>query len=157
MNPYAPPEASVQDRPSKPGSAFKAIALGLVVDVGGSLIAAIILAAIYGATLAATGVPREDIAAAMQASATDSWFFWVGSLVGLSFSVLGGYVCARIARRSEMKFGAIVAALSAVSGFFLGGDQLQLGTNLSMTLLTFGAVLVGARLGLARNTAARRS
>src|SRR5215510_393560 len=126
MNPYAPPEATVQDLPSKPGSAFKAIALGLVVDVGGSLIAAVILAAIYGAALAATGVPREDIAAAMQASTTDSWFFYVGSLVGLGFSVLGGYVCARIARRSEMKLGAILAALSAISGFLLGGDAVQL-------------------------------
>ena len=155
MNPYAPPEASVQDLPSKPGSALKAIALGLAVDVGGSLVAAIILAAIYGAVLAATGVPREDIAAVMQASATDSWFFYIGSLVGSSFSVLGGYVCARIARRSEMKLGAILAAMSAVSGFFLGGDEMQLGTNLSLTLLTFGAVLVGVRLGLGKNRAGR--
>src|SRR5262245_28827166 len=153
MNPYAPPEATVQDQPSKPGSAFKAMALGLAVDVGGSLIAAVILAAIYGAALAATGVPREDITAAMQASATDSWFFYVGSLVGGGFSVLGGYVCARIARRSEMKLGAILAALSAISGFLLGGDAVQLGTNLSMMLLTFGAVLVAARLGFTKNRA----
>jgi hypothetical protein len=155
MNPYAPPEATVHDLPRKPGSGFKAIALGLAVDVGGSLIASVILAAIYGAALAAEGVKPEDIAAAMQASATDSWFFYVGSLVGLGFSVLGGYVCARIARRSEMKLGAILAALSALSGFFLAGDQLQLGTLLSMTLLGFGAVLAGARLGLARNHAGR--
>jgi hypothetical protein len=155
MNPYAPPEASVHDLPRRPGSAFKAIALGLAVDIGGSLIASVILAAIYGAALAADGVKPEDIAAAMQASATDSWFFYVGSLFGLGFSVLGGYVCARIARRSEMRLGAILAVLSALSGLFLGGDQLQLGTLLSMTLTGFGAVLVGARLGLAKNRASK--
>ena len=44
MNPYAPPEATVHDLPPRPGSAFKAIALGLAVDVGGSLIATVILA-----------------------------------------------------------------------------------------------------------------
>jgi len=155
MNPYAPPEAAVHDQPAKPGSAFKAIALGLAVDVGGSLIASVILAAIYGAALAAEGVKPEDIAAAMQASATDSWFFYVGSLLGLGFSVLGGYVCARIARRSEMTLGAILAVLSALSGLFLAGDALQLGTLLSMTLTGFGAVLVGARLGLAKNRAGK--
>src|SRR5262245_65964164 len=111
MNPYAPPEATVQDQPSKPGSAFKAIALGLAVDVGGSLIAAVILAAIYGAALAATGVPREDIAAAMQASATDSWFFYIGSLVGGGFSVFGGYVCGLIALRFGFKVDALVHGL----------------------------------------------
>ena len=151
MNPYAPPEAAVHDVPPKPGSWFKAIALGLAVDIGGSLLATIILAVIYGAALGAAGVRREDIAATMQASANDSWFFYVGTLAGLSFSVLGGYVCARIARRSEMKFGAILAALSALSGFLLAGDEQQLGTLLSLTLLGFGAVLVGARLGLAKN------
>jgi hypothetical protein len=77
------------------------------------------------------------------------------ALVGLGFSALGGYVCARIARRSEMKLGAILAAVSALSGFFLAGDEQQLGTMLSFTLLGFGAVLVGARLGLAKNRAGK--
>jgi len=151
MNPYAPPEATLHDQPAKPGSAFKAIALGLAVDIGGSLLATIILALIYGAALGAAGVKGEDIAATMRASATDSWFFYVGTLAGLSFSVLGGYVCARIARRSEIKLGAILAAVSAISGFLLAGDEQQLGTLLSLTLLGFGAVIAGARLGLARN------
>jgi hypothetical protein len=105
--------------------------------------------------LGAAGIKGEDIAATMQASATDSWFFYVGTLIGLSFSVLGGYVCARIARRSEIKLGAILAALSALSGFLLAGDEQQLGTLLSLTLLGFGAVVVGARLGLAKNRGGR--
>jgi hypothetical protein len=155
MNPYAPPEATVHDQPAKPGSAFKAIALGLAVDIGGSLIGTVLLALVYGAALGAAGIKGEDIAATMQASATDSWFFYVGTLIGLSFSVLGGYVCARIARRSEIKLGAILAALSAISGFLLAGDEQQLGTLLSLTLLGFGAVLAGARLGLAKNRGGR--
>ena len=151
MNPYAPPEATVHDLPPRPGSVFKAIALGLAVDVGGSLFATVILALIYGASLAAGGVKREDIAATMQATANDSWFFYAGVALGLGFSVLGGYVCARIARRSELKLGAILAALSAVLGLAFAGDEQQLGTLLSLTLLGIGAVLAGARLGLAKN------
>ena len=156
MNPYAPPEATVHDQPSRPGSAFKAIALGLATDIGGTLVATAILALIYGIALAAAGVKREDIAAAMQASATDSWFFYVTAIIGLGFSVLGGYVCARIARRSELKLGAILAALSALLGFFLSGDDpQQLGTFLSLTLLGIGAVVAGARLGQAMNRSGR--
>src|SRR6476620_7926605 len=151
MNPYAPPEASVQDLPARPGSAFKAISLGLATDIGGTLVATIILALIYGVALGAAGIQGEEIAATIQASATDSWFFYATTLVGLGFSVLGGFVCARIARRSELKLGAILATLSAVSGLALAGDEQQLGTLLSLTLLGFGAVLVGARLGLAKN------
>jgi len=69
--------------------------------------------------------------------------------------VLGGYVCARIARRSELKFGAILAALSAVLGLALAGDDQQLGTLLSLTLAGIGAVIAGARLGLAKNRAGK--
>lgn len=152
MNPYAPPEATVHDLPARPGSAFKAIALGLATDIGGTLLATIVLAVIYGVALGAAGIKGDEIAATIRASATDSWFFYATTLVGLGFSVLGGFVCARIARRSELKLGAILATLSAVSGLALAGDeQQQLGTLLSLTLLGIGAVLVGARLGLARN------
>jgi hypothetical protein len=156
MNPYAPPEATVHDLPPKPGSWFKAIALGLATDIGGTLVATAILALIYGIALAASGVKREDIAATMQASATDSWLFYVSSLVGLGFSALGGYVCARIVRRSELKFGAILAALSALLGILFAGENTQqLGTFLSLTLLGIGAVVVGARLGQAKNRSGR--
>jgi hypothetical protein len=152
MNPYAPPEATVDDLPARPGSAFKAIALGLATDIGGTLLATILLAVIYGAGLGAAGVKGEEIAATLRASATDSWFFYATALVGLGFSGLGGYVCARVARRSELKLGAILAALSAILGLALAGDeQQQLGTLLSFTLAGIGAVLAGARLGLSRN------
>ena len=149
-------QATVHDLPPKPGSWFKAIALGLATDIGGTLVATAILALIYGIALAASGVKREDIAATMQASATDSWLFYVSSLVGLGFSALGGYVCARIVRRSELKFGAILAALSALLGILFAGENTQqLGTFLSLTLLGIGAVVVGARLGQAKNRSGR--
>jgi hypothetical protein len=82
---------------------------------------------------------------------TDSWLFYAATVVGLGFSVLGGYVCARVARRSELKLGAILAAVSAVLGIVLSADHYQLGTLLSLTLAGIGAVLLGARLGYAKN------
>jgi CHASE2 domain-containing sensor protein len=106
---------------------------------------------VYGVALGVSGAGEEQIAAAADFSSTDSWQFYAGTLLGLAFSVLGGYVCARVARRNEMRLGAVTAALSAVLGLLISADQFQLGTNLSMTLAAIIAVMTGARLGQARN------
>jgi uncharacterized membrane protein len=151
MNPYAPPEATVKDLPAKAGSAFKAVALGLGADIGGTFLAGIALALIYGVVLGASGASTEEIMASTKAIGTDSWLFYAGVLVGLAFSVLGGYVCARIARRDEMKLGAILAGLSALIGVLFSGEAYQLGTLASLTLAGIGAVMIGARLGYAKN------
>jgi hypothetical protein len=129
------------------------VTLGLAVDLGGTIVATVILALAYGIVLGASGASAEEIGALTIGSytSTDSWFFYVSALVGLAFSVLGGYVCARIARRSELRLGAILAAISAGIGLALGGDQTQLGTMISLTLLSIAAVIAGAHAGRARN------
>jgi hypothetical protein len=151
MNPYAPPEAALKDLPAKAGSAFKAVALGFAADIGGTFLAGMVLALVYGAVLGASGASMEEILASSKDIGTDSWLFYAGTLVGLAFSVLGGYVCARIARRNEMKLGAILAGLSALVGVLFSGEAYQLGTLLSLTLAGIGAVMIGARLGYAKN------
>jgi hypothetical protein len=150
-NPYAPPLAALKDGPAAAGSPVKAVALGLLTDVGGTFAAAVVLMVVYGVALGVSGAGEEQIAAAADFSSTDSWQFYAGTLLGLAFSVLGGYVCARVARRNEMRLGAVTAALSAVLGLLISADQFQLGTNLSMTLAAIIAVMTGARLGQARN------
>jgi hypothetical protein len=151
MNPYAPPEAAVRDLPAKAGSAFKAVAFGLAADIGGTFLAGIVLALVYGAVLGASGASTEEIVASTRAIGTDSWLFYAGTLVGLACSVLGGYVCARIARRDEMKLGAILAGLTALIGILFSGEDYQLGTLASLTLAGIGAVMIGARLGNTKN------
>lgn len=147
-NPYAPPQAKLADAPAAPGSAFKAVALGLAADLGGTLLAGIVI----GLVGLASGIAPE----ALEKISLDpgSWLFWAGGAAGLACSVLGGYVCARIARRDEMRLGAVLAALTALAGFYIGADGLQLGTLLAMTLLSIGAVLYGAHWGAAKNRSA---
>ena len=151
-NPYAPPQAAVKDLPAGAGSAIKAVTFGLAADIGGTFASTLVLMVIYGIVLGASGASAEQIAAASEGALTDdSWLYYTSTLVGLGFSVLGGYVCARIARRAELKLGGIVAVLSALIGLFLAGDSYQLGTLLSLTLASIGAVMIGARWGLAKN------
>jgi len=156
-NPYAPPDAKLADPAAGPGSAAKAVAIGLAVDIGGTTIATVILALAYGIVLGALGASAEEIEAVITNVPTDSGFFYMVALGGLAFSMLGGFVCARIAKRSELKLGAILAAISAGLGLALGGDETQLGTMISLTLLGIAAVIAGARIGQARNRRAGAS
>jgi hypothetical protein len=150
-NPYAPPGAALQDLPAKAGSALKAVTLGLLVDVGGTTAGGLLLGILYGIWLAASGMSVEDVAAASEGAMQQSWMFWISTAMGLGFSVLGGFVCARIARRNEIKLGAILALLSALLGYLLAAGYYELGTFLSLTLASIGAVIFGAHLGYRKN------
>lgn len=150
-NPYAPPDAKLADPAGRPGSPIKAVTLGLAVDLGGTIVATVILALGYGIVLGASGSSAEEIQAVTTNAPTDSGFFYMLALAGLAFSMLGGYVCARIAKRSELRLGAILAAISAGVGLAFGGDPSQLGMLISLTILGIAAVLAGANLGRAKN------
>ena len=150
-NPYAPPDAKLADPAARPGSPIKAVTIGLAVDLGGTVVATVILALAYGIVLGALGATAEEIEAVTTDMSTDSGFFYTLALAGLAFSMLGGYVCARIARRSELKLGAILAAISAGVGLAFGGDPSRLGILISLTILGIAAVLAGANLGRAKN------
>lgn len=150
-NPYAPPDAKLADPAARPGSPIKAVTIGLAVDLGGTVVATVILALAYGIVLGALGATAEEIEAVTTDMSTDSGFFYTLALAGLAFSMLGGYVCARIARRSELKLGAVLAAISAGVGLAFGGDPSRLGMLISLTILGIAAVLAGANLGRAKN------
>ncbi len=150
-NPYAPPAAALQELPAKAGSPLKAVTLGLLVDIGGTTAGSLLLGILYGIWLAASGVSVEEIAAASEGAIKESWLFWISTAMGLGFSLLGGYVCARIARRNELRLGGILAVLSALLGYLLASGYYELGTFLSLTLASIGAVMFGAHLGYRKN------
>lgn len=153
INPYSPPTAELTSQPKPPGSPLKAVLLGLSVDVGGSLISGLLLGAAYGMVLASLGMSAEEILAASQHLAS-SPFMIIAGVLGLAFSVLGGFVCARIARRSDDRLGFILGGLSAGLGFLLSDAELSLGVNLLFAVFTFLSVLLGNRYGRAKVAAA---
>jgi hypothetical protein len=97
-NPYTPPESSVADQARPPGSPWKAIGLGLLTDIGGTMAASMVLAIVYGITMGAQGMSAEEMEAAMRGPFLESGISTIATLVGLGFSVAGGYVCARVQR-----------------------------------------------------------
>jgi hypothetical protein len=80
-----------------------------------------------------------------------SWVSIAGSIVGCGFSVLGGYLCARIAKRSEHKLGGILATISTGIGLLLGMNRYSLLVNLILIVATFAAVMIGVQIGYSQN------
>jgi hypothetical protein len=155
-NPYKPTATSLKEPPSPPRSPILAVLVGLVVDFGGTTIASIVVGIVYAATLAGRGVPVEQITEAVTEFDPASGYGIVAMLVGGGFSILGGYVCARIARRNERKVSAVLAAVSAVLGFLSGGEALDWWLNVGLTVLTLASVMAGGELGRRRNLANAR-
>jgi hypothetical protein len=155
MNPYGPPQAKVADPAPRPGNPYKAVGLGLLTDLGGTFLFTNALALIYGIVLASSGVAPEEIVQAVSAASTDTWYFWVASLGGGACSVLGGYVCARIAGQSEYTLGVILGVIGVVLGVLIGGESLEVGTAIALNALTIVCNILGAWIGKKRNRAGR--
>ena len=126
---------------------------GLAVDIGGSMLASIVIGIVYAVVLASRGMAPEEVGKILTALDPSSGYFILSSAIGFGFSLLGGYVCARIARRDERRLSVILAALIEVIGLVLGAVSLGIGLNLLMLVLTFAAVTAGGELGRRRNVA----
>ena len=153
-SPYTPPTAPVRDAARPPGSPIKAVIYGVLVDVGGTFVTGSVLSIAYAMGLASEGMSPEQAAAALAKIPLDSWVSIAGMIFGCLFSVAGGYVCARVARKSEYKLGATVAAVGVLIGVFFGGGQYSAGVFGALLMATVVSVMVGAHLGATKNAGA---
>jgi hypothetical protein len=148
QNPYKPPTAPVRDTgPPAPRPLTLALFAGLGVGIGGMLLSRAIQALVYITLIEPDGAPRQ---------AVESMSAWLFTLVGSSciFSVLGGYVCARLARRHERRLTLVLAVLSTAIAYSTFGAN---GPLVALVLtLTCASVMTGGLFGRYRNVAQRR-
>lgn len=156
-NPYKAPTTPLKDAPRPPHSPIIAVLAGLAVDIGGSLLASILIGIAYAAILASQGMSPEEIGATLTEPDPSTRYFVFSVVVGLGFSLLGGYVCARIARRQERRWATILGLLSGVIGLSMVSDRLEIGVNLGLSLLSIAIVVLGGELGRRRNVAIARA
>ncbi len=150
-NPYAAPGAKVADPRPRPGSPYKAVVFGLLTDFGGTFAFAIALSIAYAMWLAATGTPPEEVERAVADMSPDSLYFWVATAGGGAFSVLGGYVCGRVARQSEYTLGVILAVSTVTIGLLIDSGERELGLEIVLNAATIASVMLGAWIAKKRN------
>lgn len=150
-DPYRPPGSPVRDPQAAPGRSTPiAIVLGFIVDVGGTMVFSLVAATVASILLVSGGTAPEGLAAALEESGT---FKLVSLAGGLSCTVLGGYVAARFANRSEY---ATAFAVGVVSLIF--GEAMMLFTTETATwwmrlagdLLVIPAAVLGGHLRVLR-------
>ena len=146
-NPYSPPKAGLSDPPKPPKSPLRSVLLGLVIDVGGSLLLGIVLGIGRATAFLVSGMSESEIIESLRHPPAYSLISILGTLGGAALSVVGGFVCARVSRRSDYRLGFILAGLSATSGLLLSYGSHSLPVNLLLTLLTVASVLLGTKLG----------
>ena len=153
-NPFKPPETDSTRNPlppAGPGSMPKAVLAGLAVDIGGSMVIGFFVAMTYAAQLHGNGMAESEIREAMRHMPHDTALYVAGLLGGLLMSLLGGFVCARVARRGEYRPGLVMSACSALFGLMLGASSNGDGMLWLLVLTGFACNLLGVKFGADQN------
>ena len=147
-NRYAPPTANVGDSQLAPGSAIKGVLAGLAVDVIGTLLGGAAIGIGYVLLAGLNGQSIDSVhAASAQATTLGTPVNVLSLIVGSVFSVLGGYVCERLARRQSLRVGWVLGGIEVVLGLLLSGRDHSTLQMTALSMLTLGCVLLGTRLG----------
>jgi hypothetical protein len=135
------------------GSPVKGMIFGLLVDIGGSLVASFVLFFVWAIWLSSSGLDAEAVAQSMAEPDPLSGFSLASYALGGGFSWLGGYVCARVARETELRCAAVIATISSLVSLAMGVG-LPPGLYFFLTVLTFASVMLGGWMGEQRNARA---
>ena len=97
---------------------IKAVVLGCLTDLSGSLAVGLVYGVVLGISMAVKGIPQEEIGTRLQGLIVLIPSFFIG----FGFTLLGGFVAGRIAKHSESLHGGIVGAIGILLGFLFYGS-----------------------------------
>lgn len=126
------------------GVNFRAVFVGTVVDVTGSIIVGGAILAVAAMSIGAT--TPEQLTAALQSSVG---LQLLAVTVGLLFVVFGAYVAARIARQAEMANAFVVGLLSTALSFlvvFAEPESSPFWSQAASLVLTIPAAFLGGQI-----------
>jgi hypothetical protein len=152
-NPYRAPTTPLKDvlPLPPPRSPILAVLAGVAVDVGGTMAASVVI--FLAVQLANPGMSPPELVGVLVEADRLGPYFTVSGAVGLGFAVLGGYVCARVARRQERRWATIAGLIICAIGVALSGGSFATAGRL---LLSFAGFVLGGELGRRRNLANAR-
>jgi hypothetical protein len=136
------------------GLQVRAVLTGVLVDIGGSLLAQILIFVVLGLTI--PNAPDRAGDAPQNVAVPPDPAFWGPLLaIGLLFTALGAYVAARIAKGAELENAFAVGIVSTAIGFtfvFLSPEASPFWVQAAGLLLTIPAAFVGGLLRVATRT-----
>ena len=124
---------------------FKAVALGILADLGGTIVASAVLFAFFAGDQVSDQMSPEEMEEAVKLATQGGAFLITSLVVGLGFSVFGGYVAARVAKKEIYLNAGLVGVASLLIGLFFGGGG-PIWFNVAGFLLVIPAALYGGYL-----------
>lgn len=129
---------------------LKGVLVGGVVDVMATNLLSLPVMFYVMAKIHAADVPKDQLQSAVMSSIHSAPFlFAIQALIGVGCSVLGGYVAARLAKRSEGLNGAVSAWLCVGIGVYslvVGGNSASVGLTIADFVVAPLAGFVGGYL-----------
>jgi peptidoglycan/LPS O-acetylase OafA/YrhL len=153
-SPYAPPVSDVSVIKERKGTAWKAVLFGVLIDIGGTMLLGVVVATVAFAVLAAQGKDASDFEQLFNDPLSPMMIAM--SFAGGLLSVLGGYVCSRIAKQNEMKLAGVMAIISILYSVTVDSDELTAYT-LFLYVATIASIFFGSWVGMKRNQQRRSS
>ena len=152
-NPFQTPESDVErpvDTVSK-GSLWLAVLIGGVVDIGGTMLYGMVVGTIYVVQNATPEMTAQDVESMMENLTQDisnlqTTFGIVSLMFGMAFSVLGGFICAVLAKARWQKAVLILGGIMAIYGLAVGAQDIPILKLALLTLLSFGSIYLGGWL-----------
>ena len=142
------------DRPNRldelPGAPWRAVLVGVAIDVCGSRVVEIIAVTCYAMQVVPTGMTDAQASELLRAMPPSFGLFLVLNVLGMLMSVAGGYACARIALRSERRIGAILAGVAVLFNLLIDDTGVS-DLALLYTLCDVAGLLLGVKYGAERN------
>lgn len=125
-------------------TSIKAIAIGTLIDIGGTMLVAGVYTFVYAILLASQGVAPEEMERRVLA---DPAYYVITLTMGLAFMALGGYVAGRIARAREIMHAAWVGLIAiGISLVFVSSSDTSMYPAWYLAV-SFGLTLPAALLG----------
>jgi hypothetical protein len=149
-NPYEPPRADLIDKSRPPGSIPRAVAVGVIIDLGGTFLVSLAAILPYAAFLMSQGRTETEVAQAIGALVPWSGYGLVPAILGTIMSLLAGYQCAAIANRTNYLAPGILSAISTAASAYAGGRAHPAWILSVMSGITVAVTLGGAWLYMRR-------
>jgi hypothetical protein len=124
---------------------IKGILLGVLTDTGGNTIAGIVLMVIFASSRITPDMSEQEINDAILALAQGGGFLLASLIVGLGFTILGGYVAARVAKKGIYQNSATVGAIDMLLGILFTSASARW-FDIAGFLIVIPAALLGGHL-----------
>ncbi len=124
---------------------IKAIVLGFLTDVVGSIVFSIAFPLLLAIILASTGYSGEELEPRLMEVAKSKSYVMLTLVAGLGFTLLGGYVAGRMAKSGEYFHSGAVGLLNILFGLFLI-SRFTAWYNMLAFALVFPVAVMGGHL-----------